>query len=229
MNLNAPTLMVAVVAGIGLYAGYRMVKNRNDDVLPEGAESELALLGDPLKLSTNRYYRARLRVRELGMPPFLSTANRETLQGALEALGFSGVKVYMTVDELPSDWPASTKKNAGPMTRFFDAQWKRANVSLPRPPDVESIWIARPPATPDYAATVSGAMPPGGYRLRFVPAEITWGAPDFNNQIPLDENGEVSFNPGAPPGYRGVVYRPHLPKTMFEEFQSAEYPDPGVP
>jgi hypothetical protein len=115
MSFAVPNIMIASVAAIGLYAAYRLVKNRTEDIGPEG-EGELALLGDPLKLATNRYYRARLRVRDAGAPPFLISANRETIKSAMETLGFSDVEVFMSTEELPSNWPVSSKENGGPRT-----------------------------------------------------------------------------------------------------------------
>lgn len=236
MNLRVPNLMMAAVAGLGLFAAYRLIKNKTQDVSPEGSDGSLALLGDPLKLSTNRYYRARLRVHDGGVPPFLSTSTREGLQAALQALGFANVTVYMTASELPSNWPSSTVQNAGPMDRWFQAQWTQPSVSLPRPPDIQSIWIASPPSNANFAATSGEAedkrlrfsrftnpfrqtpytLPPqGGYRIRHVPAEIDWGAPQFNNQVPLDNNGEVAFSPGTSDNY-GVEFIPNLPRTLFE-------------
>lgn len=162
-NLTVPNIMVALVAGIGIYAGYRLVKNKMEDVKPAGSgEGELVLLGNPLKLSANRYYRGRLRVRETGAEPFLAASGRETLAGALKILGFSNVKVWMEEDELPSGWPSSTKKDPTPLTRWFEGQWRNPSTTLPRPEDIEAIWIAKPPAGATYSASISGEpCPPG--------------------------------------------------------------------
>lgn len=165
MKPSVPTLMVAGVALIGLYAGYRLYKNKAEDVKPEGSgEGELALLGDPLKLSQNRYYRGRLRVRETGAEPFLVGTPKEALVNVFKALGFYDVKIWMQESELPSGWPSSTKANPGPLTRWFEGQWRGPTTTLPRPTDIETMWIAKPPPGATYVAspTVSGApCPPG--------------------------------------------------------------------
>lgn len=160
-NLTVPNVMVAAVAAIGLYAGYRLVKNKMDDVKPEGSgEGELVLLGNPLKLNTNRYYRGRLRVPN--EDPALSSPT--ALATMLKQLGFSNVRVWSTDKELPSGWPSSTRANPGPATRWFEGQWRNTNVMLPRPADIESMWISKPPPGATYVASpaIAGApCPPG--------------------------------------------------------------------
>lgn len=199
MKPSVPTIMVAGVALIGLYAGYRLYKTKSEDVKPEGSGTgELVLLGDPLKLTQNRYYRARLRVRETGAEPFLATSPKDALVNAMKVLGFHDVKVWMKDSELPSGWPASTKANPGPLTRWFEGQWRGPTTTLPRPADIESMWIAKPPPGATYVAspTVSGSpCPPGkdcgcpdcGNHDYLVTPKINPGGPMFFNSSYADE------------------------------------------
>lgn len=160
MNLTVPNVMMAGVVGLGLFAVYRLVKTRTEDIESEGSEGEeLVVLGDPLKLTANRYYRARLRVRDVGSPPFMSTSSRETIAGGMKALGFTDVQVFMGSSELPSNWPVSTTKGTGPNTRWVQGRWGQPSLSLPRPPDIEQIWITKPPSGAQH--TVSGWEPKG--------------------------------------------------------------------
>ena len=155
MKLTVPTLMVAAVAGIGAYAAYRLIKNKAGD-------GGLAMLGNPLEMTQNRYYRGRIRMQESGAEPFVPGTDAATLANTLRALGFSDVKVYMNDAQLPSGWPSSTRANASPLTRWFEGQWRGASMSLPRPADIEAIWITKPPAGATYTAAVSGLpCPPG--------------------------------------------------------------------
>lgn len=145
MNLlSAPTLVMAGVVGIGAFAVYRLVKTKTEDVKPGPDGQELALLGDPLKLAANRYYRARIQPSS-----FLGNQSRAQVAQSLQALGFSDVTVYMTERDLPSDWPASAKGSG----IWFQAQWRQPTISLPRPQDLDMIWIAKPPAAATYVAT----------------------------------------------------------------------------
>lgn len=192
-NLTIPNVMVAAVAAIGVYAGYRLIKNKMNDVKPEGSgEGELVLLGSPMKMTQNRYYASRMRVRESGAEPFLSTSSRDAIATALRALGFYDVKVYMTESELPSGWPSSTKKDPTPSTRWFTGQWRGPNTNLPRPQDIEAIWISKPPPGATYVAspTVSGLpCPPGkdcgcsdcGGKSYVAAPRIHWGGPGYFN------------------------------------------------
>jgi hypothetical protein len=155
MKLIIPTIMVAAVAGIGAFAVYRLVTNKAGD-------GGLAMLGSPLNMSQNRYYRGRIRMRESGAEPFLPGADAATLAAALSALGFSDVRIYMNDAQLPGGWPSSTRSNADPLTRWFEGQWRGASVSLPRPADIEAMWISKPPPGATYTASVSGEpCPPG--------------------------------------------------------------------
>lgn len=150
-NLTVPSLMVAGVAAIGIFAAYRLVKLKQD-VSPEGSDGNLALLGDPLTLRQGAIYRGRLRVREAGAPPFLVGSDRATLENALKLLGFGNVRVFMREGELPANWPVSTTENAGSLTRWFQGEWRMPSATVPRPPDVEAIWMAG-------GSAVAGMMP----------------------------------------------------------------------
>lgn len=151
MKLVVPTLMVAAVAGIGAYAAYRLFRNRTG--------GDLAMLGDPLELSQNRYYRGRLRMKESGAPPFLLNTDGATLANALKLLGFSEVKVFMNKEALPKGWPTNTLNNAGPTTRWFEGQWRGPSATLPRPADLELLWISKPPPGATFTAAGVGALP----------------------------------------------------------------------
>lgn len=146
-------LMIGVV-GLGLLAAYALSKadpNREapgepprpgDPPRPEGAN--LVMLGDPLSMKQNQYYRGRLQLMA-SLPPFSSASDEETLGKALVAMGFADVRVFMTVKDLPADWPQSTMLNPAPGTRWFQGMWLGPSVKLPRPPNVESMWMTRSP------------------------------------------------------------------------------------
>jgi hypothetical protein len=152
MKLIVPTLMVAAVAGIGAYAAYRLISNKRGG-------GPLVMLGDPLELTQNRYYRGRLRMKESGAPPFVISTDGATLANALKLLGFSEVKVFMNEEALPSGWPSSTKNNVGPTTRWFEGQWRGPSASLPRPSDLELLWVHKPPPGATYTTAGVGALP----------------------------------------------------------------------
>jgi hypothetical protein len=200
-KLTVPNIMVAAVAAIGLYAGYRLVKNKVQDVKPAGSgEGELVLLGDPLKMTLNRYYGSRINAG--GPTSFIDNANSAEIKKALEALGFYDVKVFMNESELPSGWPSSTRKNVTAGTRWFIGQWRAPSMTVPRPADMEAIWITKPPPNATYTASpaVSGLpCPPGsdcGGKCKdcdksyVVNPDIHWGGPGYFNSSYANEWSE---------------------------------------
>lgn len=162
MSFTTTHAIMLGVAAIGGFAVYKMAKASNaPEPTPEGAPtqltpSNLAMLGDPLHLTQRRFYRGRLRLPAIGVPPFVASASASDLQQALTALGFSGVRVYSSIQELPQGWPQSTMTNIAAGTRFFEGTWPLPTADMPRPAQIEAMWVSIPPKAP----VVSG-MPVG--------------------------------------------------------------------
>lgn len=110
---------------------------------PSGAN--LVLLGDPLSLKQGQYYRGRLQLAGTSLPPFSAMADEETLGKGLVTMGFADVRVYMGVKDLPADWPQSTMLNPVQGTRWFQGMWQGPSIQLPRPWNVETMWVTRSP------------------------------------------------------------------------------------
>jgi hypothetical protein len=80
------------------------------------------------------------------MLPFSAGASTTAIATALQVLGFADVQVYGSVAALPSGWPSSTTVNPLPGTRWFYAKWSGLSGTLPRPPQLELLWVSRSPA-----------------------------------------------------------------------------------
>lgn len=120
--------------------------------------SKLVYVTDPtsVKLKKDQWYRGRLFLK-LPLLPFSATADEETIGKGLVALGFKDVRVFMGIASLPSDWPKETMPLAGPNTRWFSGQWGGLTGPMPKPPQVESMWITRSPTlVTAQAARASG-------------------------------------------------------------------------
>ena len=165
MNLTTPNLLMGGVALLGAFAAFKMVTSRPEpeaapapgpspfpfpipDLNPPGpSPGGLVLLGDPLKLTNARFYRAKLEFSPLSMPPFSPTATELQIAVGLATLGFDNVNVYMNRGELPRDWPQSTMVE-GPLSRWFEGRWKHPSATVPRPREIEAMWTSKPPPVP---------------------------------------------------------------------------------
>ncbi len=116
-------------------------------------------------LRQGQYYRGRLNVPGVALPPFSLNATEEEIAKGLSALGFVDVRVYVNVSALPSDWPASTAQNTQAGTRWFQGQWSGITADVPKPfdlvtrqPIVESVWTTASPALVSQRNTTSGGV-----------------------------------------------------------------------
>ncbi len=116
-----------------------------------------------IHLRQDQYYRGRALLGDTGLaglPPFNASASEETIGKGLVALGFVDVRVYMNVAALPSDWPREMAMNALPGTRWFQGQWSGITANVPKPPQVEKVWVTASPglvaARAAQAIAVSG-------------------------------------------------------------------------
>jgi hypothetical protein len=160
MNFTAPHAVMLGVVALGGFAVWKMLQAKGDEPSPEDAPkqitpSNLAMLGDPLHLTQNRWYRGRLRLPATGLPPFSASSSEDDLVKALTALGFANVRVWKGIQSLPSGWPQSTMSNIAAGTRFFEARWPLSTVDVPRPGHIEAMWVSMPPKV-----TVSGIVSP---------------------------------------------------------------------
>jgi hypothetical protein len=173
--LTVPNLMIAAVAAAGLYAAYRMTKASSGD---QGAAASggLSLLGNPLHLGNNRFYRGRIETKPAdgkNQPPFIATTSAADLSATLQNLGFANVKIYMDASQLPSDWPAQAKQGATSLSRFFEGQWSLPTGDVTRPADIALMWNSTPPNGATYSPTTSGAVP----GMRLVIPDMRWMSP----------------------------------------------------
>lgn len=100
-------------------------------------------------LRQSQYYRGRLLLGSSGLlnlPPFNAGASEETIGKGLVALGFVDVRVYMNVSDLPGNWPKETALNTAAGTRWFQGQWTGSTADVPRPPQLERMWVTASPA-----------------------------------------------------------------------------------
>lgn len=98
-----------------------------------GAESE------DIVLIEGATYRARLKLS------FLQCfASRDRIGRKLGRSGFSGVRVFMSARELPSDWPAPFRSKAGGCERYAEGTWSRPSTPRKRPSSIESWWVSGP-------------------------------------------------------------------------------------
>lgn len=147
----------ALMVGVGLlgaFAAFKMLSAKGENApLPPGDRptgTGLIMLGDPLLLKQGQVYRARLSLAAT-TPPFSTAATADAIAQGLSAIGFSNVTIFMTLQSLPTDWPASTMVNPQPATRWFQGTWNGPTLSLPRPATIESIWVRD-----DQAVATSG-------------------------------------------------------------------------
>jgi len=104
---------------------------------PSQGPTPVNYLSDPIALETGARYRARLRLS--GMETMASAG---MIAAKFEELGFTGVRVYMTASELPSDWPQETIAGATPNNRFLEGGWGQASLAMPKPDQIEKAWRA---------------------------------------------------------------------------------------
>jgi len=114
-------------------------------------------------LRQDQYYRGRLNMGAgslAGLLPFAPAATEEDIGRGLASIGLKDVRVYMNVSNLPSDWPRETAQNTEAGTRWFQGQWGGATATLPKPAQVEAVWVTASPglvaAREIQAASTSG-------------------------------------------------------------------------
>jgi hypothetical protein len=84
-------------------------------------------------------YRARLRLSFLQC-----LASRDRIGKKFGRTGFSGVRVFMSAREMPTDWPTPFRSKAGGCERYAEGTWSRPSIPRKRPSSIESWWVARP-------------------------------------------------------------------------------------
>lgn len=160
--MRADQALMLGVGALGLFAVYKMVTGKaqaegpapTQGLLPgvpalvpnQQDANGLLLLGDPLQLQQGQFYRARMLA--LGTaPPFSTVADEITIGQGLVTLGFADVRVFMTIKDLPGDWPASqiVAPTAAATARWFQGVWQGPNVVLPRPLSIQAMWPSQNP------------------------------------------------------------------------------------
>ncbi len=111
------------------------------------------IVGPNIPLLKGAVYRARVRLS--GAESVFGTAN--ALRSKFEDLGFSGVVVFGSANELPPNWPQDqrTIETSSLESGYFaEGTWAKPNDSLPRPSEIVAIWQhqAPPRLKVDYAA-----------------------------------------------------------------------------
>jgi len=133
--------------------------------VPSGGGGGLVFATDAtgVHLRQDQYYRGRLNMGAGSLSPllpFAPNATEEDIGKGLAAIGLQDIRVYMNVSNLPSDWPRETAQNTEAGTRWFQGQWGGATTTLPKPPQVEAVWVTASPALVAaraiQAATTSG-------------------------------------------------------------------------
>jgi hypothetical protein len=94
-------------------------------------------------LTEGATYRARLR---LGF--FQCLAPRGSIGKKLSGSGFTNVRVFMSRQELPRDWPATFRSKAGSCERYAEGVWSRPTTPRRKPSSIDAWWLAAPPASP---------------------------------------------------------------------------------
>lgn len=161
--MRAEQAMMIGVSLLGAFAVYKMVTAKQAEAptpntpllpgtpttpnVPDG--NGLILLGDPLTLVKGQYYRGRLVVSGTNIP-FTADATVDVLSKSLAALGFADIHVFMTLKDLPTDWPSnqvnSQRIALSTDIRYFQGVWQAANINLPRPSTLDAFWATPRPA-----------------------------------------------------------------------------------
>lgn len=166
--MRAEQGMMIGVSLLGLFAAYKLVTAKKEEEKPAPTlipglgtpdrpnGTGLILMGDPLTLKQKQYYRARMLLLGRTAFPFTNSATEEVIGKALGSMGFEDVRVFMTLQDLPSDWPASTTNAPLSGVRWFQGRWAGPSISLPRPLTIEAMWATDPP--PNAAPLVAGLL-----------------------------------------------------------------------
>lgn len=153
--MRADKALMLGVGALGLFAVYRMVTAKAQEEAPSPTPgllpglpplvpnqqngTGLLMLGDPLQLQKGQFYRARMLVVGTS-PPFSNLADEVAIGQGLVVMGFADVRVFMGLQDLPGDWPASTTTAPVPGTRWFQGIWQGPSVVLPRPLTIQAMW-----------------------------------------------------------------------------------------
>lgn len=171
--MRADQLLILGVAGLGLYALYRMGKARDTSQelenggrteprpipdIPTGALPERpgiaslpsnveSLNSSPITLTNSRAYFGRIETvspnGEFSVS-FPPNASKADLINTISAFGFDGVRVYMTPQEAAQAIRVpEALANAGRGTRFFYGRWTGPTASIARPPEWALLWVTR--------------------------------------------------------------------------------------
>jgi hypothetical protein len=101
--------------------------------------SAAALLnGESVVLSRGATYRARLKLNF-----FQCFASRSKIVKKLRERGFTAVRLFMSMRELPSDWPTPFRHKAGHCERYAEATWTRDTRQQKRPSAIEKLWLLK--------------------------------------------------------------------------------------
>lgn len=105
-------------------------------------------------LVRGRRYRGRMLLD--GAAAWLGT--REQIAAKFEDLGFTDVQIWMSQDELPSDWPED-QRDSRSGARFGEGAWGRADVTFTLPDEVLTVWDA-PASSPSSPPPPPSTPPP---------------------------------------------------------------------
>lgn len=151
MGISSEKFIVLAFAALGGYAVYRMTRATNaPQPQPPGDENvpilapqlvgvdvppnlDLAAAGGTLRLSQNRYYRAR----------FETTEDPSSIAARVGVLGLSGNVYTDAAAARAAGFPEWAVQNPTPDTRWFAGSSASTSVQ-PRPPGLALMWTARP-------------------------------------------------------------------------------------
>lgn len=174
--IRAEQILILGVAGLGIYALYRMSKSEKEipsqdkikptpeitptGVLPNipGAIPQLpagtaTVQGNPIQLTNSRAYLGRIEtINPQGnsfTAPFSVNTSKEELVDALTNFGFDAVRVYMTPQEASRAIPQNPALGSpGRGTRWFYGRWLGRTGPVARPDPLVLLWITKgPPVT----------------------------------------------------------------------------------
>lgn len=150
-RLSTEQILMLLVAGIGGYAVYRMTKaspsSPDDKVDTPFSNPDLAGLdvpatldvvtdGDHLRISANRFYRARFETTE--------SPDQVARRLASLGVGLSGTFYVAPQEALAAGFPAWSLTPFTPNTLWFAGVSTGAGKP-PRPPGLTIMWTALPP------------------------------------------------------------------------------------
>jgi hypothetical protein len=100
-------------------------------------------------------YRARLRLNF-----FQCLASEDRIARKFGDGGFAGVRVFMSADQLPPDWPEQFRSKAGSCERYAEGVWARPSMPRRRPSSIDAWWVAVAGGPDEPAASLDQSFAP---------------------------------------------------------------------